>query len=149
MPFTTTTALLLGATAVSAAGAVAAGSAEKSQSDFSAADQIQQAAIERAIAKEEEIDFRRGASRVAATSQATGGGSGVQLNTGSNLLVKQDHAAEVELQAQRIRQGGKSQSQRLIEQAQLTKSAGKAAQTRGFFRAGASLLTGASKTFSV
>ena len=148
MPFTTTTALMLGATAVTAAGAVAEGASEKAQADFSAADQIQQAAREREISKEEETDFRRRASRIAAASRAAGGGSGTDLSTGSNLLTAQDHAAEVELQALRIRAGGKTASQRRIEQAQLTKSAGKAAQTRGFFRAGSSLLSGASKTFS-
>ena len=147
MPFTATTALLV-AGGVAAAGAVSSGMAEKERSDFSAADQIQNAVRAKEISEEEATDFERRASRAAGASIAKGGGSGVQLNTGSNLLAQQDHAAEVELQALRIRAGGKTESQRLIEQASLTKAAGKSAQTRGFFKAGSSLLSSASKVFS-
>ena len=123
MPFTTTTALLVAA-GVSAVGAVSAGVAEKDRADFSAADQIQQAAREREISKEEEIDFRRKQSRIFAASRAAGGGSGTDLSTGSNLLTAQDFAAETELQALRIRAGGKTASSRLIDQSKLTKASG-------------------------
>ncbi len=148
MPFTTITALLLGATAVSAAGAAAGGIAEKNKSDFSAAEQVQNAVRAKEISDLNAEDFLRGASKSFADSRAAGGGSGVQLNTGSNLIAAHDHAAEVENQARRIRAGGQTELQRGVEQAQLTKLAGKSAQTRGFFRAGSSLLSGASKTFS-
>lgn len=148
MPFTTTTALMLGATAVSAAGAVGSGMAEKNRSDFSAAEQVQNAIRGKEISDLEAEDFLKAASRTAADSRAAGGGSGTVLNTGSNLLAQQDHAAEVENQARRIRAGGQTELQRGIEQSRLTKSAGSAAQTRGFARAGSSLLSGASKVFS-
>ncbi len=139
-------ALLAGG--VSAVGALSEGEAGKDQADFQAADQIQRAIRERQIAKEDEIDFRRQQSRVFAASRAAGGGSGVDLSTGSPILVAGDFAAETELQALRIRSGGKTKASRLFDQSRLTKAAGKSARTRGFFKAGSSLLTGASKAFT-
>ena len=139
----------MAASAVGAVGAASEGQDKKEAAEFSAADQLQLAAREREISKVEEGDFRRVQSRFFADNRAASGGSGVQLNTGSNLLAAQDFAAEVELQAMRIRAGGDTRATRLETQALLTKRAGKAAQTRGFARAGSSLLSGASKAFSV
>jgi hypothetical protein len=147
MPFTATTMLLVGA-GVSAVGAISAGQAEKDASDFQSTDQVMLAARERQIGLAEEEDFRRETSFAASTNRAAQGGSGVQLGTGSTLAAAGDHAAETEFQAKRIRDGAATSSTRLIQQAQLTRESGKAAKTRGFFRAGSSLLSGASKAFS-
>ena len=126
-------------------GAARSGVAAKNQADFQAADDRQRAVREREIAAEDEKDFRRQASRDAAASRAAQGGSGVVQSTGSSLLAAADFASEAELQALRIRSGGETKASRLEEQAKLTARTGKAARKRGFFRAGSSLLSGASQ----
>ena len=76
------------------------------------------------------------------------GASGVDPATGSPLLVSEDIAGEVELQAQRIRAGGEVRATRLEQQAQLSRLQGRQAQTGGFLRAGSLLLSGAGRTFA-
>ena len=142
-----TTSMLLAAAAVTAVGAVAGGIDADKQASFKAADQRQQGAREKQIAEDQEEDFRRQQSRVAAASRAAGGQSGVDQSTGSPLLAMSDFEAETELNALRIRTGGETQSQRLNEQAVLTAAAGKSAKNRGFIRAGSSLLSGGANTF--
>lgn len=141
------TMLVLASSVASAVGSVSEGVASKNQADFEAADQRQRAVREREIATQDEIDFRRQQSRAAAASRAAGGRSGVISSTGSSLLAASDFASETELNALRIKAGGETTASRLEEQARLTKSAGKSAKKRGFFRAGSSLLSGASKAF--
>ena len=148
MAIATSTALLLAGVAISAVGAIGSGIAAGEQADFEAADLAQRAVREREIAEQNEKDFRREQSRLMAQSRANQGGSGVITSTGSPLLAAEDFASETELQALRIRAGGLTESSRLAQQSQLTKSARKSARTRGFFRAGSSLLTGAGQAFS-
>ena len=144
MAIATSTMLLMGAAGMAAAGAIGGGIDAKNKASFEAADQRQQGAREKQIAEDQEEDFRRQQSRVAAASRAAGGQSGVDQSTGSPLLAMSDFEAETELNALRIRTGGETQSQRLNEQAVLTAAAGKSAKNRGFIRAGSSLLSGAS-----
>lgn len=146
MPITGTTALLLAA-GVSAAGSIAAGQAARGQGDFQAAVSRQQAGRTREIAAAEEQDFRRRQSRSFAQRRAAMGASGVEIGTGSSLLASGDFAAETELNALRIRAGGATQATRLEQQARLQRAAGRSRQKRGFFRAGASLLTGFGEAF--
>ena len=141
MPITTSTAILLAA-GVTAVSAISQGQAARSQARFQAAVNEQQAARERLISAGEEEDFRRRQSRLFAQRRAALGKSGVEIGTGSPLLVASDFAAEIELQALRIRSGGETRATRLEQQALLTRRAGRSAQRRGFLRAGASLLTG-------
>ena len=148
MGVTTATMLALGAVGLAAAGSVAGGIDADKQASFEAADQRQQGAREKQIAEDQEEDFRRQQSRVAAASRAAGGQSGVDQSTGSPLLAMSDFEAETELNALRIRTGGETQSQRLNEQAVLTAAAGKSAKNRGFIRAGSSLLSGGASTFT-
>tara|TARA_R110002167_G_scaffold107193_2_gene274444 strand:- start:7 stop:453 length:447 start_codon:yes stop_codon:yes gene_type:complete len=148
MAIATSTMLAMGAIGLAAAGAAAGGIDADKQAKFQAADQRQQGVREREIAGINEDDFRREQSRVAASSRAAGGQSGVDQSSGSALLAMSDFEAEVELNALRIRAGGKTQSQRLNEQASLTSAAGKSAKNRGFIRAGSSLLSGGANTFS-
>ena len=64
------------------------------------------------------------------------------------MLVSEDFAGEVELQALRIRSGGEVRATRLEQQAQLTRFKGRQARTAGFIRGGALLVSGAGKRFS-
>tara|TARA_R110000803_G_C11960351_1_gene318638 strand:+ start:1183 stop:1629 length:447 start_codon:yes stop_codon:yes gene_type:complete len=148
MAIATSTMLLMGAAGMAAAGAIGGGIDAKNKASFEAADQRQQGAREKQIAEDQEEDFRRQQSRVAAASRAAGGQSGVDQSTGSPLLAMSDFEAETELNALRIRTGGETQSQRLNEQAVLTAAAGKSAKNRGFIRAGSSLLSGGASTFT-
>lgn len=127
--------------AISAIGAIQQGQAAQQQADFQADVQVQQAIRERQIAREQEDDFRRNQSRLQARRRAVLGGSGVQSSTGSPLFASEDFAAETELQALRIRAGGRTRASRLEQQATLTAASGRNARTASFFKAGGSLLS--------
>lgn len=143
----TSTAALLTAAALSAAGSISQGRAGKKQAQFEAGIGEQQAGREREIAIAEEGDFRKRQSAVLAERRAAMGGSGVQTGTGTPLLAFEDFATEVELQARRIRAGGETRATRLEQEASLRRVAGRNAQTQGYFRAGSSLLSGYGQTF--
>lgn len=119
----------------------------------------QQAVREREIARAEERDYRREQSLRFGQMRATSGGSGVDITTGSPLLAAEDFLNEAELQAMRIRKGGQTVAQRLRQQADLDRyagmtqanlyeAAGDSARSRGYFRAGSSLLTGLGKMYN-
>ena len=141
MAIASTTALLTAA-GLSAAGSLSQGIAANRQARFESAVTRQQAARELEISAAEETDFRRRQSAFLAERRAAMGGSGIDVSTGSPLLSSEDFAAEVELNARRIRSGGQTRATRLEQQANLTRSAGRSAMTRGLFRAGSSLLSG-------
>ncbi len=130
-----------------AVGAISQGQAAGRQADFKAAVTQQQAERERQVSASEEEDFRRRQSAILAQRRAGLGAAGVEIGTGTPLLAAGDFAAETELQALRIRSGGETRSTRLEQQAELTSAGGRSARTRGFFRAGSSLLSGAAKKF--
>lgn len=140
--------LTAGAAAVGAAGSIAAGQAANEQAKFTATVQRQQAERERQEAASAEEDFRRDQSRLMAQRRAIGGASGVDIGTGSPLMVSEDFAGEVELQAQRLRSGGDLRATRLEQSAALSRSSGRSARRSSFFRAGASLLSGAGEAFA-
>ena len=134
--------------AVSAVGAVQQGMAASQQAKLQAGILGQQAAQERKQAAANERDFRASQSRVAAARRAALGGAGIQQGAGSPLLVSEDFAGEVELQALRIREGGEIRATRAEQQASLQRLAGRQARTGGFLRSGSLLLSGAGRTFA-
>ena len=146
MAVASTTALLIAAS-LAAAGSLSQGYAANKQARFEASVNEQQAGREREIAVGEERDFRRRQSSILAERRAALGGSGVQIDTGTPLLGSEDFAAEVELQARRIRAGGQIRATRLEQEAGLRRAGGRSAQTQGYFRAGASLLSGYGQAF--
>ena len=141
------TAILAVSAVVGAASSISQGRAARKESKARAAINEQQAQREREVAAASERDFRDRQSRFQAERRAALGASGVQQGTGSPLLAAEDFADEVELQALRIREGGDIRATRLEQQADLTRRAGRNAETRGRFRAGSSLLSGAAKIF--
>ena len=142
------TVLLIAGTALAAAGTIQQGVAANKQAKLQAGVLSQQATSERQQAEAREGDFRAAQSRAFASRRAALGASGVQSATGSPLLVSEDFAGEVELQALRIRSGGEVRATRLEQQALLNRFAGKSAQTSGFIRGGSLLLSGAGKAFT-
>ena len=141
------TAAIIGVALVGAVAAKSQGDAANKAAKAQASITEQQAARERVVAEQNESDFRRDQARFFGERRAAFGASGVDQTTGSPLLAVDDFAAEVELQASRIREGGEIRSTRLEQQAALTRQAGKNAQQRGLFRAGSSLLSGAGRAF--
>lgn len=142
----------MGASALAAAGIVtgvlgnlSAGRAQRDQADYQAEIAQQQAGYERAASESEADEFLRSQRRLLATARARRGGSGVDLTSGSPLLVDEDTIDEIAFQTARIRHGGEVQATRLEQGAQLRRAQGKAAQRASYFRAGSSLLTGASE----
>ena len=140
-------ALIAGA-AVSAVGSIKEGQAAKQRGGLQARILTQQATSEREQAAGREEDFRRSQSRVMAARRAGLGGAGIDPSTGSPLLVSEDIAGEVELQAQRIRAGGEVRATRLEQQATLQRLSGRQAATGGLLRGGSLLLSGAGRTFA-
>lgn len=141
------TAAALVGTAVSAVGAVQQGRATQASLDYQAAVDRQRAERERQEAAVAEEDFRRQQSALMAKRRANLGVSGVEATTGSPLLVSEDFAGEIELQALRIRNQGEVGATRLEQQATLNRAQGRAARTAGYTRAGSLLLSGAGTAF--
>ncbi len=161
MALATSTVIGLIAAGASAYGAAEQGKSAKKQADFQSkqADfqalvEEQQAAREREIAGQQERDFRKEQSARLAEFRASMGSSGTRLDTGTPLLAESDFASETERNARRIREGGRIGASRLEQQADqsrqsggLYRTAGVNAQKQGYYRAGASLLSGASSSF--
>jgi len=136
---------MIAAAVISAAAAVQQAQAAKNAADAQAEIQRQQAERERLQAESDANDFLRDQSRKSSSARAAQGTSGVAAGEGSPLIVAEDFAGEVGLNARRIRVGGEVRATRLDQQAELTRFEGKAKQQAGFMRAGASLLSSASK----
>lgn len=133
--------------AIGAVGALSSGAAARRQGDLQSEVLRQQAERERLDAAARERDFRSQQSRLMARRRALLGASGVDPAAGSPLLTTEDMTGEAELQALRIRAGGETVSNRLQQQAVLERAKGRSEQSSGFFRAGASLLTGVGGAF--
>ena len=133
--------------AIQALGAIQKGQAAQSQANLQAGILQQQAERDRQQAEAKEEDFRRRQSQILAFRRAALGASGVEPSVGSPLLVSEDFAGEVELQALRIRSGGELRATRAEQQAVLQRFQGRAASRAGFVRGGSLLLTGAGKAF--
>lgn len=141
------TALVIAGLALSAVSAIRGGIASKQQADFQAKQAEQKATQTRRKAAEDEKDARRDASRRRGASIARQGAGGGAIGTGTSLLTEEDFAAESERQFGRIQQQAEFDVVGLQNEASLLRSKGKSAQTAGFLRGGASVLTGAGSLF--
>lgn len=142
-------AAVVAGAAITAYGAIQQGQQANAQAQYQATIMQQQADRERAVAAVNEEAYRKQQSRLMASRRAILGGSGVEGGTGSPLMVSEDMASQSELQALTIRNGGEASSTRLNEQAALSRYQGETAESGGYFRAGASLLSGAGNAYSV
>lgn len=140
-PISTTTKIFLAASAASSAlGIIQQGKAAKNAADFQANVLAQQAARDRANALVAADDQRRADTQFKKKRLALLGGSGVEIGTGSSLLVDADIAKEAELSAQRILSGGEVTAQRRTQQAALARLEGGNARKASIISAGGSLL---------
>lgn len=127
------TALAIGAAAL---GAVSQANAGKSAKRAAA----HNAAQERKLARERERVSRRESDLMLGRQRAVTAAQGTTME-GSPLMLLEDAAAEAELEALHIREGGEARAGALIKQ-------GRAAQSAGYMQAGDTLLTGAARALS-
>ncbi len=127
-------AVTIGAAAL---GAVSQANAGKSAKRWAAVG----AARERKLAAERERVSRRGSAMLLGQQRAVTAAQGTTME-GSPLMVLQDTAAEAELEALHIRQGGAAQAGALIKQ-------GKTARATANMNAGQTLLGGVASAFSM
>jgi hypothetical protein len=138
----TTKAFMAVSVVTQAAGFVMQGQAAQRAAQSQAAVLAQQAARDRQIAEAAAEDQRRADAQFKSKRRAILGGSGVQIGTGSPLLVDADIAKEAELSAQRILVGGEVTARRREQQAQLAQLEGRGARTASLIQAGGALLRG-------
>lgn len=145
MGLETATLALIG-TAVSAVGTVASGVMQARQASQQAAVLRQQADFDRKQADIDADEFKRRQRRLLASARAARGASGVDLLSGSPLLVDDDMIAEIEFQTERVRRAGQVQATRLEQQAGFVQSQGRSALGGSLLSAGGTLLGGFGKT---
>lgn len=126
-------AVTIGVAALGAVSQANAGKAEKRAAAVGAAQ-------ERKLARERERVSRRDSALTLGRQRAVTAAQGTTME-GSPLMVLEDAAAEAELEALHIREGGAARAAALIKQ-------GKDAQTAGYMAAGKTLLGGVSSALS-
>lgn len=137
-------AMSMGSMGLSAIGSITQGISANRAAKANAAQLQMQADRDRQIAQQEAGDLRDREARLRASFRAKSGGTGRNLE-GTPLTVLSDLASEAEFQALRVLAGGETEANRAENEARIARFEGKSAQTAGFFRAGASVLKGASK----
>jgi len=140
MGLETSTLLAIGAI-TSAVGTVGSGVLSFQQARQQWAVQRQQAERARLQADIDAKEFRRRQIRLLGQARAIRGSTGVDLLTGSPLLVDDDTINEIVFQTENIRRNGQVQATRLEQQASLTRTSGSAALASSVFLGGGSLLT--------
>lgn len=127
-------AVTIGAAALGAVSQANAGKAAKRAAAHSALQ-------ERELARERERVSRRESALVLGRQRAVTAAQGTTME-GSPLMVLEDAAAEAELEALHIREGGEARAGALIKQ-------GRNAQSAAYMQAGTTLLGGVASAFSM
>lgn len=137
-------ALTAASSAVGAVGSIQEGRAQKGMAEYNADVYEQNAVAATNKAAFDATRQREVARKILSSHRATWGASGVTVNSGSPLLDMEELAAEAELDAQAIEYTGKIESMQGRSKAALSRLQGKQAETSSYFKAGTSLLGGAS-----
>jgi hypothetical protein len=119
---------------LSALSSIASGNQANANARYQAELYQRQADRERQLAALDETEYRRRGSALLASQRARLGDAGVDF-TGTALDLSDATAAELELQALKIRSGGLAKADDLDSQAALTRYGGVAAQRRGYLNA--------------
>lgn len=143
-PTTAILALTALTAAVSAAGAVSQGRAQKKMAQYNADVLEEQGRAAKVAARVEENKNQVASSRFRSKNIASISAGGGTLE-GSPLLALEESAANSELDNLMIRHSGSVDEARARSQASLQRMQGEAAQTAGNFSAAGSLLGGATK----
>jgi len=137
------TAAMVIAAAVAATGTIISSDNSRRAANQNADAQAQAALAAQNKAAYDETMHREAGAKLLSAQRALFGKYGVSME-GSPLLVMEDTAGKIEMDALAIRYGGDIESARLRSAANLSKMQGSAAQTAGYFQAGSTLLAGAS-----
>ena len=146
-----TTAVTLGDAALAigavtgAAGALQSGKAQQQMAEYNAAVAENTAAQERQAAKIEQEAHSERLRKLLSSQRARAGAGGVAVDTGSPLSTAAEDAELGELDRLRIGYGGEVKATRAYSQAALDRLQGRQARTAGYYGAGSTLLTGASR----
>ncbi len=141
--------IAIGASAViGAAGQIYAGKQQKAAADYNAKIQEQQAEMEFLEQQEQTKRDRANNEKLLARNIALRAASGIDIQSGSSLLLEAESAASMELEILDNQRVSETRSRRLRSGARVTRLEGKAAQTTSYFQAGASLLRGATSIAS-
>ncbi len=141
MTITATDAVMAGAGLVSAIGSVQQGRAQESAANRQAAITEQQARREREIG---ELDARRREKEnraLMARQRNIMGGSGIDISTGTALLLQADTARDAKFDENLIRAGAETRATRMRQQANETRRSGTSQRNSSYFRAGTTLLS--------
>ena len=133
--------------AASAAASAKAAADQAAASKFQQAVALQNAQRVRDIAGLNADEKRREGSRLAAEQRARLAGAGVDISSGTSLLLQQDLAAETEFQALLINAGGDTQAAGFTSDATTFGMDADSAITQGNISAGTTLLRGANNAF--
>ena len=126
---------------VSAAATLASGAMSFMQARSQAKVMEQQASFERAQAQIDADEFRRRQRRLLGTARATRGATGVDLLSGSPLLVDDDTIDQIVFETERVRQGGDIRATRMEQQAGFTRASGASDLAGSVLSAGGTFLT--------
>lgn len=140
------TILTIAATAVSAAGTLAAGGAARADADFQAKQMEARGKEEIAASQREAEETRRNSQLLQSRQQAVAAASGAGTG-GSALETMLDTNDEGELQALTALYGGEMRKRGLQDQAAASRRSGKAAQVGSYFKAGSTILSGAGSAY--
>jgi len=136
--------LAAGSAIVGAVGAIQQGKAQQSMANYNAAVAERAAESAKVAAAFEESAQRSQAEKLRSTQRALFARSGVTPE-GSPLLVEADTAAQAEQDALAIRFSGSAAEARAKSQAAMSRFEGRVAKQASMFKAGTSLLSGASR----
>ena len=139
---TASAALLAGSGILGAVGSMHQGRAAQDAANAEADVLNQRAISERQAGAVEAEDFERSFSRKLSAGVARSGASGVDISSGSPLLVTEASVREGVHQENKIRHASTVRAQRLDQQAGLSKQRGRFAKKAAKFGAFGSLLTG-------
>lgn len=134
---------------VGAASQASQGQAAYDYSAYNASIAEENAKETRAVAAQNESDQATTVRRVISSQRAAAAASGVDVSSGSPLELMSETAASGAYDALKIRYAGSVQAANYESQAALDRLQGQMYRTAGYSRAGATLLGGASRVFSL
>lgn len=138
----------IGASVLSAGGAVYSGQQQKKMSNYQAAQAEADAEAAQAAARLEADRIRKAGRAQVAQANAALAASGVDTGEGTALRIQSGIVGDAEQDAYQTILNGANQSARLNSQAQADRISGKNAAMAGYIGAGSSLLSAGGKAYS-
>ncbi|EBB1213326.1 hypothetical protein R7736_002131 [Salmonella enterica] len=138
----------IGASVLSAGGAVYSGQQQKKMANYQAAQAEADAEAAQSAARVEADRIRKAGRAQAAQANAALAASGVDTGEGTALRIQSGIVGDAEQDAYQTILNGTNQSARLNAQASADRISGRNAATSGYIRAGSSLLSAGGKAYS-